>query len=196
MQAFHLPSYQHIVAEYSTNTLPASGGRDKFINAPEATLGGADLHIDYEEQMATPEDDSTMNDIAVVVIQTDAPIYNGTAPLSMQELADVAGQRTLEDTTKVEGVLMESMNGAETSINNRNGSTKIHLPNPKTKGSSKKRTREESEKASPTKKAKAANASIPVPTPTRVLRPRASKSATQVEEEKKMERAYRKAIAE
>ncbi|KAF7980649.1 hypothetical protein HWV62_37466 [Athelia sp. TMB] len=196
VQAFHLPKYQHIVAEYSTNAPSATVGSGGLPPIAEVSQG---VPVNFEETTeASQDNDDVMNEMIIPTFHADAPIQDGGVPLSMQELADAARQRSMEEAVQGEEIEIEfAIKTPVQPVNGLDRSTRSRQLPSRTRGSAKKRPREESEKPSPNiKRVKAEKVSTPTPTPTRVLRPRAPKSSTQIEEEKQMERAYRDAIAD
>lgn len=208
MEAFHLPKYQHIVAEYSTDALPSAGARGR--NAVTAnTAHKSHIPTILDPMVEDLEDDVAMDEVLTSVPQLKAYDYvaGGGVPMSMQELADAAQQRSLDTSASTESehpnqtsTLISTTDAPSKAMNgigsNGSSGSRVKLT-VRARGSAKKRTREETEKPSPaTKRVKVSSVSTPVPTPTRVLRPRPSKSTTQLAEEREREHAYRKAVAE
>ena len=186
VQAFHLPKYQHVVAAYSSDSPTSSSGQDKSTYAIQNKIETVTGPHDPQEH----DDDIEME---VEIPQLQPRSENGV-PLTMRELADaVRRQRSINgsmdesdrpaslpstnyvltvDNTKSENV-------AKSARKNARPTKTISKP----RDSARKRPRDESDHPMPD-------------TPTRVLRPRASKSATQIQEERERENAYRRAIAE
>ena len=181
VQAFHLPKFQHVVAAYSSDPPPSESGRDKHTDATQDMIETNAKPIFLEQ-----EDDAEMD-----VPQLQPRSETGT-PITMRELADAARQRSSNDSTEDYDHLpsLPSTNHGLIAAGTRSGisarSTKgaqLARTISKPKNNARKRPRDESDR--------------PVlDMPTRVLRPRASKSVAQLQEEREREHAYRRAIAE
>jgi xeroderma pigmentosum group C-complementing protein len=186
VQAFHLPKYQHVVAAYSSDSPSSRSGQDKNTYVIQNKIETSTGHHIPQEQ-----DDDVEMEVEIPQLQ---PRSENGVPLTMRELADtVRRQRSINGSIDESDLPASSpsTNHGLTVDNTKSGnaakSTKKSARPTKTvskpRDSARKRPRDESDH--------------PVlNTPTRVLRPRASKSATQIQEEREREHAYRQAIAE
>jgi xeroderma pigmentosum group C-complementing protein len=188
------------VAAYSTDSPPSKSGRDK--NADATQIAMETTVEPNTSDVLDQADDIEMEEVNVPQLQGRAE--NGV-PISMRELADAARQRAINGS--VEELPSSTIHGLTSTVDtmfrvtstNTAASSSRSTPPARTvskrRGSARKRARDESER--PELHAKRGKEDgTPVPTPTRVLRPRASKSAAQIQEEKEMEHAYRRAIAD
>lgn len=208
VEAFHLPKYQHVVAAYSTDDSPSRTG---FSRIATPVHHAADERATSAVPEFMEDDDDDLNMEVIDISEPPFQAENGV-PLSMEELATAANQRTLiGEPSLIDGLISSTLsNGISSTIALDQGNTsrdRAALPKQapvKVRTSGRKRGREEIEKPPldqhqplPTKKrGKAIGSPTPLTTPTRTLRPRPSKSAARIQEEKEMEHAYRRAVAE
>lgn len=210
VQAFHLPKYQHLVAEFSTDNPSSSSSsrteRNGMSMPAKKSLDETPIMMGCE-----PEQDVEME---VVDINNPSVQLKGVLPLTMRELASVAGQQALD------GTVGSSANGKPLNSSYTQAEDRGNIPSralifpadasigddvtrgakttTNSRTSTRKRAREEngtpSQEATP-KRGKPVG-TAPTLTPSRVLRPRAAKTAAQIQEEKERERAYKKATEE
>jgi xeroderma pigmentosum group C-complementing protein len=173
-----LPKYQHVITPYSTDSPPPGRSPDKNTNATQNGMEADAVPVNnlLEEQ----QEDVDMGDVADQQLQT-------LVPMTMRELADATRQRLANGTADSKDLPSPSL-----LTNNANAGTKEAL------GSSKSTptTRATSKPRNPAKKRARDESERPVANTQRVLRPRVSKSAAQIQEEREREHAYRRAVAE
>lgn len=190
VQPFHLPKYQHVVATYSANS-PASGSAlnkdaDVIQNTTDANVMPNTLNI-WDQ-----ENDDEMEEISPPQPQAQVDIR---VPMTMRELADAASKHSIDG----EELPSSSIFGP-TTLNTTSGVVSTNRATsavPKPRSSARKRAVDESEgSAFGAKRRKENSASAQAPMPTRVLRPRTSRSAAQIQEQMEREQAYRRAITD
>jgi len=197
VQAFLLPKYKHVVTAYSTDSSAPDSIRNKNIDAKRNSME-ADTAPTITDIL--DHDDVEMGN--VTVLQPEAGT-NNEVPISIRELANAARQRSIggED-------LQPSMIRGPTTVNTMLSTKRVSRYGQRTppermayrlRASTRKRARDESESERPAfdpKHTREDDTSAYPLTPTRILRPRASKSAAQLQDEREKEQAYIRAIAD
>ena len=188
VQAFHLPKYQHVVAEFSSDT--PSSFRTDHNGMSMATKKMPDEAATVME--SEPEQDVKM---AVIDTSSSSAQLNNDLPLTMRQLASVANQQPLLSTARssAKGASLDgSTPGCGTTpsrtrttpvdVSYWDGATRRAKSTTKSPSSTRKHVREEngtsSQEAAP-KRRKEDEAPL-TSTPARVLRPRAPTTATQI----------------
>jgi xeroderma pigmentosum group C-complementing protein len=215
VQAFHLPKYQHVVAAYSANSSayhinPDKDGSTSQIgieNKAKPVVAPINLDIIHGDQ----EDDIEMEGPTVIQSRADRGV-----PMTMRELADAVGARSIigddKPSTNAKDSYPSQNNGIRSTPRNKTipdsgAARSVRSISPfstasKPRASAGKRARGQKASMDPTqtllgKRGRMDGASATsTSAPTRVLRPRAPKSAARIQEERKMEQAYKRAVAE
>ena len=172
-----MPKYQHVITPYSTDSPPPGRSPDKntYDTQNEMEADAVPVNNSLEEQ----QEDVDMGEVVDPQLQT-------LVPMTMRELADATRQRLTNGTADNEDIRSSSL-----LTNNAKAVAKKAVG-----GSKSTPTRTTSKSRNPTKKRARDESERPVANTQRVLRPRVSKSATQIQEEREREHAYRRAIAE
>jgi xeroderma pigmentosum group C-complementing protein len=203
VQPYHLPKrqYAHIQSDPGTPATPfeTNDVDGEEPDEEEENRMSEVAMMTYDLEML--EDDRNSGDVVDGSIPADTPIIK--VPKTMREMAEDAARNNkngnFPTVPLVEGEeVQRSLRGRNTPISNGRSTT----PRNTRSGSSRKRRKDDSseheELSSPTKRGREGNANnavAPAAT-TRVLRPRAAKSVTVIQEEKDRENAYRRAVAE
>lgn len=218
VQAFNLPKFQHAVvpsaslAPFRSSTL-LQAEMDVSLPAKDNVMQRAS---DNGEASFTPVDDADVWEEIVPVAPVIKPSANGAVPRTMRELAEDA-ERTQPSSDFEDAYGISSHSTLRTPAGKPK---RAHMtdqasprgskePSQKTKGKrrTRKRTRDEDTESerdgydvdpsssSPSKRTKSAPGN-PASASTRVLRARPTKTEARQREEREMEEAYRRAVAE
>jgi len=204
VQPYHLPKPQYPEPQSSPSTpvVPVETGDAVEEEEPRMMMPEV---VTYDLEVMDEDEDMTTE-------SASNPPRAGTngIPKTMREMAEAAAARMhAKDDLVVDNNESRPSPKASSGVNNTVAKRAMNTPptngsttTPRSTRASSARKRkidEDGDANTPTKKGRGGNAGAATASPasaTRVLRPRASKSAAQIKEEKAREEAYRRAIAE
>jgi len=201
VQPFHLPKFQYPHGNLSFDLPPTRPIVDSDLTAMATAVDEPvdEPPRDFTSECRTMDTGSDMEEMT-----TTPPAASGVVPKTMQEMAESAARQLANDADAIEVVVTDT-NTHRPSASSTSGSVKQSRRPATRSASARKRGRgyktegdtsdDSGSLSSPKKRTRARESLTSLTPPTRTLRPRASKTPVQIQEEKQQEKAFRRAIA-